>query len=145
MEITGIDNVIFSPLPPLSVFDPFLDLIKSRWPDPLILEDKRIGGEQYELMVARDDRMSEWWADNGYLPNEEGEGGIYLIGTPFPTLDFEITINRRFQPNQEVLEQDTGRLVARNFWEYTLVLPAAPTKSEFASFFFAGLVNILTR
>ena len=157
MEITGNDYVIYS-TQPTSVFD-FKDCfhkhLKARCKH-FIVDDEPFyfaengyqNDECFELFYTKNEEMGDFQEKNGYSLDSNGEGCFMLMGIKLNMIDLNIFVpEQAHDPSRsDILTAEyNSKLLAKNLWEFTLVLPGTVENSLFCKFIMDSFLDSLRK
>lgn len=143
MMITGIDYIIYSDKSPYDIEEYFISLLKKKW-NKLIIDEFERTDSRLELFFAKDKKMFYRFDKVAYTLNEQGEGCFMLLSNIIDQLESKIKILDIIYPESKHNKiQYDSTIMLHNICEYTLVLPAEITESDFAREIYTYLENAL--
>ena len=138
MEITGYDYVIYSQHSIFEIIEEFKKEIKKIWQDAVFKDIENNQTEKLWVFFAKDKQMNDD-LDTAYELNDNLEGCFSLIGKK---IIFEDSIVGNID-NDVVSHQ--VRLLFKDFWEYTIILPELIEKNFFSEQVYNILILLLSK
>lgn len=142
--ITGVDYVIYSTTSIFHVIDYFYNQIKVRWEQFIIQEFGYEADKYLELFFAKDEAMNHHHEEHGFSLDCNNEGCFMIFGKKIAVTELDIFVKEQIQGQNDIpTESYDSKILAKNLWEFTLVLPETIEDSSFSKFIMDSLLNVL--
>jgi hypothetical protein len=129
MEVTGYDYMYVANADGDKVAALFVQKVRNMWPSCSI-DNPGLAKSHVELYFEKDEEMGRFQEENGYSLNENGEGCFMLFANRVAHFEGDARLwNVRISSGHFV---DEAKLLFRDVWEYTLVLPALICEGNFS-------------
>jgi hypothetical protein len=149
MTISGADYCFYSTTPVFEIIDEFYAKLRTRW-SSFIVDDSnffkdRPKDKYLELFFSKDEKMDNAHTEEGFHLDENGEGCFMLMADNKGSTNLEIFVKEQAHDKDSAMRTMAfdSKLLAKNLWVYSLVLPDAVEGSPFCKFIMDTLIGLL--